>query len=185
MNSYQIKLPFTPEDLRKIKAGDKILLSGELFTARDEAHKRLVELRRDGQQLPVDLKGKVLYYVGPAPTKPGQVINSAGPTTAKRMDKYTREILEMGVVGMIGKGERGDETRTLLKGRAIYMAALGGIGAKQAQTIVEHEEIAFQDAGMESLRRLVVKDFPVIVINDLEGNDAYEILRNKFRKQGT
>jgi fumarate hydratase subunit beta len=179
MRTLQIHLPFSEEDLKMVKSGDRLLLTGRMYTARDEAHKRLVDLKNSGEALPVELKGETIYYVGPAPTKPGQVINSAGPTTAKRMDKYTGDMLEMGVVGMIGKGERGLETRDQLKGKAVYMAALGGIGAKQAQTILEHEEIAFQDSGMESLRRLEVKDFPVIVINDLEGNDAYEMKRGK------
>jgi len=177
MRTLQIHLPFSEEDLKMVKSGDRLLLSGRMYTARDEAHKRLTALKNSGKSLPVELNGETLYYVGPAPTKPGQVINSAGPTTAKRMDPYTKEILEMGVVAMIGKGERGKETRQLLKGKALYMAALGGIGAKQAQTIIKHEEIAFQDSGMESIRRLEVKDFPVIVINDLEGNDAYEMKR--------
>ena len=174
MHTLHIQLPFSQEDLRKVKSGDRLLLTGRMYTARDEGHRRLVELKAAGLPLPVNFSGETLYYVGPAPSKPGQVINSAGPTTAKRMDKYTEEMLELGVVGMIGKGERGAETKRLLKGKAVYMAAFGGVGAKQAQTILEQEEIAFQDAGMESLRRLEVKDFPVIVIHDLEGNDAYE-----------
>jgi fumarate hydratase subunit beta len=145
-----------------------------MYTGRDEVHRRLVDLKKSGKVFPISLEGETLYYVGPAPTKPGQVINSAGPTTAKRMDKYTQDILEMGVVAMIGKGERGEETRNLLKGKAVYMAALGGVSAKQALTILEQEEIDFHETGMESFRRLEVKDFPVIVINDLDGNDAYE-----------
>jgi len=182
MKTFHISLPFSQEDLKKIRAGDHLLLSGHLYTARDEAHKRLVAMKNSGQALPVSLKNETIYYVGPAPTKPGQVINSAGPTTAKRMDKYTKDMLELEVVAMIGKGERGEETRRLLKGKAIYMAALGGVGAKQAQSIIKQEEIDFHDSGMESFRRLEVKDFPVIVINDWEGNDIYEKNRGTWHQ---
>ena len=124
--------------------------------------------------MPADFKGQVIYYVGPAPSKPGQVINSAGPTTAKRMDKYTADMLELGVLGFIGKGERGLKTRELIKGKAIYMAALGGVAAKQAKSIVAQEIIAFEDAGMEALRKFEVVDFPVVLIDDLHGEDAYD-----------
>lgn len=174
MNTHSIQLPFSPSDLEMIQTGDRLLLSGTLYTARDEAHKRLIDLKQQGKALPVDLNEQVIYYVGPAPSKPGQVINSAGPTTAKRMDKYTQDMLDLGVKGFIGKGERGAETRGLMKGKAIYMAALGGVAAKQAKTIVSQEVIAFENAGMEALRKLEVLDFPVIVINDLEGRDFYE-----------
>lgn len=180
MRTVSIQLPFSQEDLKSVRAGDRLLLSGRMYTARDEAHRRIVEHKQEGADLPVDFQGETIYYVGPAPARPGQVISSAGPTTAKRMDKYTKDMLELGVVAMIGKGERGQETRRLLKGKAIYMAALGGVGAKQAQTIISQEEMAFHDAGMESLRRLEVKDFPVIVINDWEGNDAYEKGRMQY-----
>ncbi|MGE3340631.1 MAG: fumarate hydratase C-terminal domain-containing protein [Candidatus Altimarinota bacterium] len=180
MRTLHITLPFSEVDLKSVRAGDRLLLSGRMYTARDEAHRRIVQYKKEGADLPINFQGETIYYVGPAPAKPGQVINSAGPTTAKRMDKYTQDMLELGVVSMIGKGERGEETRQLLKGKAIYMAALGGVGAKQAQTILEQEEIAFHDAGMESLRRLEVKDFPVIVINDWQGNDAYELGRTQW-----
>jgi fumarate hydratase subunit beta len=174
MTTHQITLPFTQDDFSKITSGDQLLLTGTIYAARDEAHKRLIDMKNAGEALPVDFKDAVIFYVGPAPKKPGQVINSAGPTTAKRMDKYTADMLELGVTGMIGKGERGSETRELLKGKAVYMAALGGVAAKQAKAIVEQEIIAFEDAGMEALRRFEVKDFPVVLINDYEGRDAYE-----------
>lgn len=180
MRTLKVQIPFSREDLQSVRAGDRLLLSGRMYTARDEAHRRIVEQKQKGSDLPVDFKGETIYYVGPAPAKPGQVINSAGPTTAKRMDRYTSDMLELGIVAMIGKGERGQETRQLIKGRAIYMAALGGVGAKQSQSIVQQEEIAFHDAGMESLRRLEVNDFPVIVINDWGGNDAYEMGREQW-----
>lgn len=175
--NYKLKLPFKDEDLAKLKAGDQLLLSGTVFTARDETHRRLIELKNQGKDLPVDLNGQTIYYVGPAPTKPGQIINSAGPTTAKRMDPYTRDVLELGVVAMIGKGERGDEARELMKGKAVYMAALGGVSAKLAKSIVKQEVVAFEDLGMEAMMRLELRDFPVIVINDLIGNDYYSQVR--------
>ncbi|MDP3975702.1 MAG: FumA C-terminus/TtdB family hydratase beta subunit [bacterium] len=178
MRTLSITLPFTKSDLRSLKSGDRLLLTGTLYAARDEAHRRLSELKRKEKKLPVDLKGQLIYYVGPAPSKPGQIINSAGPTTAKRMDSYTADMLDIGVAGMIGKGERGEETKRLLKGKAIYMACLGGVGAKQALTIKHQEVVAFEDAGMEALRRLEVEDFPVIVIHDLRGGDAYGVSRN-------
>ncbi len=174
MNTHKIQLPFTQEDFDTVQSGDQLLLTGTIYAARDEAHKRLIDMKNAGEELPLDLKDAVIYYVGPAPAKPGQVINSAGPTTAKRMDKYTAELLELGVKGMIGKGERGQETRDLIKGKALYMAALGGVAAKQAKAILSQEIIAFEDAGMEALRRFEVKDFPVVLINDYDGNDAYQ-----------
>ncbi len=181
MNTLKLIIPPDASDLAHFRSGDQLLLTGPVFAARDEAHKRLVELKQAGKPLPVDLNGQMIYYVGPAPSKPGQIINSAGPTTARRMDKYTKDMLELGVVGMIGKGERGEETRELLKGKAVYMAALGGIGVKHASCIVKQEIIAFEDCGMEALRKLELKDFPVIVINDLEGNDYYEQSRLEWK----
>ncbi len=173
MKTHSITLPFTDEQLRDIHSGDQLLLTGVIYAARDEAHKRLIDLKKSGKPLPADFTDAMIYYVGPAPAKPGQVINSAGPTTAKRMDKYTADMLELGVRGMIGKGERGEETKALLKGKGIYMAVLGGVAAKQAKTIKKQEILAFEDAGMEALRRFEVGDFPVIVIHDIYGGDAY------------
>ncbi len=181
MKTIKVTIPFSFKNLGQVRSGDQLLLTGTVFAARDEAHKRLVDLKQAGKPLPVDLKGQMIYYVGPAPSKPGQVINSAGPTTARRMDKYTKDMLELGVVGMIGKGERGEETRTLMKGKAVYFAALGGIGVKHAKCIVKQEIIAFEDVGMEALRKFEVKDFPVIVINDMAGHDYYEESRLEWR----
>ncbi len=175
MSEFHIQLPFTDEDFAKIRSGDRLFLTGTIFAARDEAHMRLFAMKERGEELPADFRDALIYYVGPAPAKPGQVINSAGPTTAKRMDKFTKDVLELGVRGLIGKGERGAETRELLKGKAIYMAVLGGVAAKVAKTIVKQEIIAFEDAGMEALRKFEVVDFPVIVVNDIEGNDVYEM----------
>lgn len=180
MITRHIKLPFTKKDLSTIKAGERLLLSGKLVAARDEAHKRLVELLRKKKKLPMSLKNAVIYYVGPSPERPGEIIGSAGPTTAKRMDKYTADMLDCGVTGMIGKGERGEETKKLIKGKAIYMATLGGTGAKLSHSVTSQKIIAFEDAGMEALRVLEVKDFPVIVIHDLAGNDAYKLLRSSW-----
>lgn len=180
MKTHSLKLPLSKEHLDQIQAGDRVLLTGTIYAARDEAHKRLIDLKEAGKELPADFSGSMVYYVGPAPAKPGQVINSAGPTTAKRMDKYTPDMLELGVVGMIGKGERGAETRKQLKGKAIYMAVLGGVAAKVAKSIVEQEILAFEDAGMEALRRFEVVDFPAVVINDIHGNDAYEMNRQQW-----
>lgn len=177
MKSKNINVPFSSEDLASLRAGDQLLLSGIVLTARDEAHSRLSDLINSGRDLPVDLKGQVIYYSGPAPTKPGQIINSAGPTTAKRMDPYMENVLNLGVIGMIGKGERGKEAREQMKGRAVYMAALGGTSAKLAKSIVSQEIMAFEDLGMGAIRRLELVDFPVVVINDLEGNDYYEMSR--------
>lgn len=176
----RVKLPFAKKDLMSIKAGERLLLSGKLITARDEAHKRLVGLIHEKKKLPMSLKDGVIYYVGPSPERPGEIIGSAGPTTAKRMDKYTKDMLDCGVTGMIGKGERGEETKKLIKGKAIYMAALGGTGAKLSHSVLSQKIIAFEDAGMEALRVLEVKDFPVIVIHDLAGNDAYTLLRTSW-----
>lgn len=177
MEVKKIILPLNKDDLADLHAGDRLLLSGSLYAARDEAHKLLIELKKLGQPLPVDLTNQVIFYAGPAPSKPGQLSNSIGPTTAKRMDKYTADILEMGVLAMIGKGERSEETRKLLKGRAVYLAALGGIAASLSKKIVSEEIVAFEEAGLGALRRLEIVDFPVIVINDLDGNDYYEMSR--------
>jgi fumarate hydratase subunit beta len=178
IKSRKITLPFTKKDLKSITAGEKLLLSGRLIAARDEAHKRLVAILQQKKKLPISLKNAVIYYVGPSPERPGAIIGSAGPTTAKRMDKYTKDMIECGVTGMIGKGERGEETKRLIKGKAIYMAALGGTGAKLSHAVLSQKIVAFEDAGMEALRIMEVKDFPVIIIHDLAGNDAYSMLRS-------
>ena len=182
MKTRRIPLPFTEKDLKKVRAGDRLLLTGTLYTARDDIHRRMHRFNKSGKKFPVNLKQQVIYYTGPAPQKPGQIINSVGPTTAKRMDKYTSDVLKLGVIGMIGKGPRGTKTRKLIKGKAIYMASLGGVSAKLAKKVVKHKLVAFKDGGMEAMRKLEVVDFPVFVINDLEGNDAYEIQRREYSK---
>ena len=173
----EIKLttPLSSEDVEKLKAGDKVLLNGVIYTARDAAHKRMVEALKVKKPLPFDLQGQVIYYVGPAPAPPGRVIGSCGPTTSSRMDPYTIFLLEAGMKGMIGKGFRSNEVKDAIrKYKAIYFAAIGGAGALLSQHVKKAEVIAYEDLGTEAIRKLEVKDFPVIVVNDVNGNDLYQ-----------
>ena len=175
MAVVKLTTPLTTEDTEKLQIGDKVLITGEIYTARDLAHKRLLEMIDKGEEAPFDLKGSIIYYVGPAPTKPGQVINSCGPTTSYRMDPYTGRMLELGAKGFIGKGNRSPEVVELLKAnKAVYMAATGGAAALIAKAVKGNETIAFEDLGAEAIRRLAVEDFPATVINDVEGNDLYQ-----------
>jgi len=170
-----LNIPADDDDLRGLRAGDAVLLSGTLLTGRDKAHQRLCEMAEKGMPLPVDLQGQFIYYVGPAPAPEGMVIGSAGPTTSYRMDPFTREMLSFGVRGMIGKGKRGRPVRDMLKEYgAVYFSSFGGAGAYLAMRITGAEVIAFEDLGPEAIYRLEVKEFPVIVINDTEGGDLYE-----------
>lgn len=169
-----ITTPLTNEDVAKLHAGDRVLISGTLYTARDAAHKRLIETLERGETLPFDLEGQVIYYVGPSPAKPGQVIGSAGPTTSYRMDGYAPKLVELGLKGMIGKGARNDVVKEAMqKHKALYFGAVGGAAALISQTIIGVEIIAYEDLGPEAIRKLQVKDFPVIVINDCYGGDQY------------
>ncbi len=171
----RLKTPLTDADVEKLKAGDKVLLNGVIYTGRDAAHKRLFDLLQEGKPLPLDLKGQVIYYVGPAPAKPGQVIGSAGPTTSGRMDTYSPKLMEAGLKGMIGKGMRKKEVVEAMKRyKAVYFAATGGAGALLAKAIKKAEIIAYEDLGPEAISRLEVEDFPVIVVNDIYGNDLYQ-----------
>lgn len=171
----RLTTPLTDLDVEKLHIGDKVLLSGVIYTARDAAHKRLLELLEAGQELPLDIKGKVIYYVGPAPARPGQVIGPAGPTTSYRMDPYTLPLLERGLKGMIGKGNRGKEViEAMKKYKAVYFAAVGGAAALIAKRIKKSEVVAYEDLGTEAIRRLEVEDFPITVVNDIFGNDLYE-----------
>ena len=175
MAVVKLTTPLTTEDTEKLQIGDKVLITGEIYTARDLAHKRLLEMIDKGEEAPFDLKGSIIYYVGPAPTKPGQVINSCGPTTSYRMDPYTGRMLELGAKGFIGKGNRSPEVVELLKAnKAVYMAATGGAAALIAKAVKGNETIAFEDLGAEAIRRLTVEDFPATVINDVNGNDLYQ-----------
>lgn len=179
----RISPPLSDEDILKLKIGDRVLISGKILTGRDSAHKRLYELIQKGESLPVDIKGQIIYYVGPAPAKPGHVIGSAGPTTSYRMDPYAPLLMEHGLKGMIGKGVRSKTVRDAMKKhKAVYFAATGGAGALIAKNINAARIIAYEDLGPEAIRELEVIDFPVIVANDAFGGDLYEEGMEKYRR---
>lgn len=181
MEIKKIKAPLFDEDVLNLKAGDKVLISGVIYAARDAAHKKLVELLERGEPWPVDLKGQIIYYVGPTPTPPGRVTGSAGPTTSSRMDPYTPALLRCGVKALIGKGSRNRSTRQALAAfKGVYLAATGGAGALLSRAIKESEIVAYPELGPEAIRRLVVEDFPATVINDAYGADLYEQGRQKY-----
>ncbi len=182
----RLSTPFTEESVRALRAGDRVLLSGVVYTGRDAAHKRLFELLQAGKELPVDLRGQVIYYVGPAPAKPGQVIGSAGPTTSGRMDAYAPALISYGLRGMIGKGLRGPAvTEAMAENGAVYFAATGGAAALLARCVVSCEIVAYEDLGTEAIRKLVVEDLPLIVANDACGGDFYrEGVRAYARSRG-
>ena len=162
------------EDVPRLKSGDRVLLTGVVYTGRDAAHKRLFELLERGEKLPVDLKGQVIYYVGPAPAKPGQVIGSAGPTTSGRMDIYAPALMAYGLRGMIGKGQRNQGVLSAIQEyQAVYFGATGGAGALLARCVKKCEIVAYEDLGPEAIRRLEVEDLPLVVINDCHGGDLY------------
>ncbi|MCD6205990.1 MAG: Fe-S-containing hydro-lyase [Candidatus Marinimicrobia bacterium] len=182
--SDEIKLqtPLTTEMLEGLNVGDKVLLSGTIYTARDAAHKRLVELLEAGKELPFDPVGAVIYYVGPAPARPGKPIGSAGPTTSYRMDPYAPALMDAGLKGMIGKGPRGQAViDSMVKNKAVYFAAVGGAAVVTAQAVKEAKIIAYEDLGAEAIRELKVVDFPVFVANDTKGNDIYQIGVEKYK----
>ena len=179
-NIIKIQTPLTKEKVSKLKAGDNVSISGTIYAARDAAHKRMISLIEEGKSLPFDVKDQIIYYVGPCPARPGQVIGSAGPTTSGRMDAYAPRLIEKGLAGMIGKGLRSREViDSMVKHGAVYFGAIGGAGALIASRIVENEVIAFDDLGPEAIRRLVVKDFPATVIIDCHGSNLYELARKK------
>ena len=183
MAEIKLKTPLTDQDVEKLKIGDKVLLTGVIYTGRDAAHKRLFDLIQAGKELPVDIRGQVIYYVGPAPAKPGKPIGSAGPTTSYRMDAFAPKLMELGLKGMIGKGNRGaNVVEAMKKHKAIYFGATGGAGALLARSIKKAETIAYEDLGPEAIQRLEVEDFPVVVINDTKGNDLYVEGAKKYRK---
>ncbi|WP_423364539.1 Fe-S-containing hydro-lyase [Mycoplasma sp. P36-A1] len=173
METKRLTTPLTNEALEALHSGDQVLLSGVIYTARDAAHKRFVEALERGEKLPFEPANQVIYYVGPTPTKPGQTFGSAGPTTAYRMDPYTPTMIDQGLKGMIGKGKRSPEVKEAIKGNATYFAAVGGAAALMGKRVVESEIIAYDDLGAEAVRRLVVEDLPIIVVNDIHGNDLY------------
>ena len=179
----RLKLPLTTEVVEKLKAGDKVILSGVLYTARDSAHKRLVEALDKGEKLPIDITGQTIYYMGPAPAKPGQVIGSAGPTTSGRMDAYAPRLMAVGLKGMLGKGSRTQAVKDAMKKyKAVYFVATGGAGALIAQRIKKAQVVAYDDLGAEAIHKLEVEDLPVIVVNDAYGGDLYEQGRAKYEK---
>lgn len=170
----RIQLPIRKEDIEDLHVGDYVYLSGVVYTARDAAHKRMDEALSQGKELPVDIRGQIIYYMGPSPAREGRVIGSAGPTTATRMDKYAPRLLDLGLSGMIGKGKRSQEVLdAIVRNKAVYFAAVGGAGALLSRCITEAEVVAYEDLGTEAIRRLTVKDFPVIVAADCEGNKIY------------
>ena len=173
--AIKVKTPLAREDARALRAGDSCLISGVIYTARDAAHKRLCELLGNDQELPLDLKDAVIYFVGPTPEKPGQVIGSAGPTTSYRMDAYSPLLIENGLTGMIGKGKRGPAVIDAMKRHgAVYFGAIGGCGALLGRCVKKSEVVAYEDLGAEAIRRLEVEDFPAVVVIDSEGNNLYE-----------
>ena len=182
MEKY-IQVPYTKEEAEKLKAGDMVYLSGTIYTARDAAHKRMAEALNKGEELPFDLKGNVIYYMGPSPAREGRPIGSAGPTTASRMDKYTPELLDLGLAGMIGQGKRSEAVKeAIVRNSAVYFAAIGGAGALLSKAIVSSEVIAYDDLGTEAIRKLTVKDFPAIVVIDSNGDNLYESAVLTYRK---
>ncbi len=179
--AISIQAPLSREEAKKLKAGDSCLLSGVIYTARDAAHKRLCELVAKGEELPLEIRDAVIYFVGPTPAKPGQVIGSAGPTTSYRMDAYSPTLIGLGQTGMIGKGKRGPEVIAAMKEHgAVYFGAIGGAGALLSKCIKKAEVIAYEDLGAEAIRRLEVENFPVVVIIDSEGNNLYETGRQDY-----
>jgi len=179
-----ITSPLDSQVIEKLRAGDQVFISGVIYTARDAAHKRLIEALDRGEEPPFDFRGQTLYYMGPSPAKPGQVIGAAGPTTSGRMDVYSPRLIAAGLKGMIGKGGRSKEVKEAIKEhKAIYFAAIGGAGALIARSIKRAEVIAYEDLGAEAIMRLEVESFPAIVVNDAHGGDLYEEGMAKYRKE--
>jgi fumarate hydratase subunit beta len=181
--TVELKPPLNDDDVMQLEIGDKVLVTGVIYTARDAAHKRLMDLLAAGKELPVDFKGQILYYVGPSPAKPGRVIGAAGPTTSYRMDSYTPTMLQLGLKAMIGKGKRAPEVISAMQQyKAVYLGATGGAGALISQCIKKAEVVAFPELGPEAVHRLEVENLPAIVINDCQGGDLYELGIKKYRR---
>jgi len=179
----EVKTPLTEEAASALRAGDVVSITGYIYTARDAAHKRLVNLLKEGKELPIDIKDQIIYYVGPAPAKPGYVCGPAGPTTSYRMDPYTPILLDRGLRGMIGKGLRSKEViESMKKNKAVYFAAVGGAAAVIAKSIKKSEVIAYEDLGPEAIRRFYVENFPAIVVIDSQGNNLYESEPPRYAK---
>ena len=179
-----ITAPITKETARSLHAGDYVYVTGTIYTARDAAHKRMDEALDRGEELPIDIKDQAIYYMGPSPAREGRPIGSAGPTTASRMDKYAPRLLDLGLKGMIGKGKRSQAVKeAIIRNKAVYFAAVGGAGALLSKSILSSEVVAYDDLGTEAIRRLEVKDFPVIVVIDSEGNNLYETAIEEFKQE--
>ena len=179
----QIQAPLDPQEIRTLRAGDYVKITGTIYTARDAAHKRMKVTLDRGEALPFSLENNVIYYMGPSPAREGRPIGSAGPTTASRMDKYAPELLDLGLKGMIGKGKRTVQVKeAIVRNGAVYFAAVGGAGALLSKKILSSEVIAYEDLGAEAIRKLEVKDFPVIVVIDSEGNNLYETAIEQYRE---
>lgn len=181
----KISPPLTDDVTMKLRSGDRVLITGVIYTGRDMAHKYMVEGHQKGEKLPFELKGQILYYTGPTPAPPGRPIGSAGPTTSYRMDKYTPYLLELGLKGMIGKGPRGQDVKDAIKKqKAVYFAAIGGAGALISKAIRKAELIAYPELGTEAVMRLEVEDFPAVVVNDVYGGDLYMMGVEKYKDLG-
>lgn len=183
MDVKQITTPLTDSAAQELRAGEKVLLSGLIYTARDAAHKRFIETLQAGETLPFDIRGQVIYYCGPSPAAPGRVIGAAGPTTSGRMDSYTPTLLSLGLKGMIGKGKRSHAVRdAIVQHKAVYFGATGGAGALLSRAVLSYEVVAYEEMGPEAVARLEVRELPLFVINDMYGNDLYEMGASKFRR---
>ncbi|WP_294148221.1 Fe-S-containing hydro-lyase [uncultured Clostridium sp.] len=179
----RITAPVDKETAKSLKAGDYVYITGTIYTARDAAHKRMQEALQEGENLPIDIKGNVIYYMGPSPAREGRPIGSAGPTTASRMDRYTPELLDLGMGAMIGKGKRSKEViDAIVRNGSVYFAAIGGAGALLSKCIKESTVVAYDDLGTEAIRELKVENFPVIVVIDSEGNNLYETALLKYKE---
>ena len=183
--THHFQTPLCHADIQNLEAGDNVLISGIIYSARDAAHKRMIEALARHEPLPMDIEGQVLYYVGPSPAPPGLVIGAAGPTTSYRMDPYTPQLLSLGLRAMIGKGRRSEAVKqAMLQYGGVYLGAIGGAGALLGQTIKEVEIIAYEDLGPEAVRRMKVENFPAVVVNDLNGRDLYEDGQKKYARRG-
>ena len=179
-----IQAPMSREDANKLRAGDYVYITGIIYTARDAAHKRMQEALERNEALPFEMAGNIIYYMGPSPAREGRPIGSAGPTTASRMDKYAPTLLDMGLIGMIGKGKRSDAVKdAIVRNGAVYFAAVGGAGALLSKSITKSEVIAYDDLGTEAIRKLEVENFPVIVVIDSEGHNLYETAIEEYRSE--
>ena len=179
----KLNVPAKKEELVSLRAGDYVYLTGTIYTARDAAHKRMMDTLEKGESLPIDVKDNLIYYLGPTPARPGTVIGSAGPTTASRMDKYTPTLLDMGMAGMIGKGKRNQAVLdACVRNKSVYFAAVGGAGALLSKCIKKSEVVSYDDLGTEAIRKMEVENFPVIVVIDSEGHNLYETAVEEFKK---